>query len=123
MQITGINHVGFNAVGKHEETLEFYALFLGFKSIERTGAAKLVNGFWFGRKSPIIHIVTDPPIGVLEMPYGTHLSLFVNDIDAAVAEVKEMTDQHLHVGEGRDQTIWFRDPAGNTLEFQQDPLT
>lgn len=38
-------------------------------------------------------------------------------------EVKEMTDDHLHFGEGTNQIIWFKDPAGNTLELQQDPTS
>ncbi|HBM89467.1 MAG TPA: hypothetical protein DD437_13040 [Rhodobiaceae bacterium] len=57
------------------------------------------------------------------MPNNTHLSLFVDDIDAAVAEVKGKTDDHLHFGEGSNQIIWFKDPAGNTLELQQDPAS
>jgi hypothetical protein len=25
------------------------------------------------------------------------------------------------LGEGRDRIVWVTDPAGNTVEFQQDP--
>jgi len=57
------------------------------------------------------------------MPNNTHLSLFVDDIAAAVAEVKGKTDDHQHFGEGSNQIIWFKDPAGNTLELQQDPAS
>jgi len=123
MRITGFNHIGLNAAGKHDEIKEFYTSFLGLGDIEREGAATLVNGFWFGQDRPIVHVVTDPAEGGLEMPNNTHLSLFVEDIDAAVAEVKEMTDDHLHFGEGSNQIIWFKDPAGNTLELQQDPTS
>ena len=55
------------------------------------------------------------------MPNGSHLTLFVADINLAVAEVNARTDEHLHSGEGREKIIWLRDPAGNTVEFQQDP--
>lgn len=56
----------------------------------------------------------------LEMPNDSHLSLFAADIDEAVAEVKGRCDEVLHISEGNDQIIWFKDPAGNTIEFQQD---
>ncbi len=121
MRITGFNHVGLNAAGKHAEVGAFYTSFLGLNDIERAGAATLVNGYWFGKDHPFVHVVTDPAEGGLEMPNNTHLSLFVDDIDAAVAEVKELTEDHLHFGEGNSQIIWFKDPAGNTLELQQDP--
>jgi len=121
MRITGFNHVGLNADGKHDEVKAFYTSFLGLNNIEREGAATLVNGFWFGPKHPIVHVVTDPAEGGLEMPNNTHLSLFVENIDEAVAEVKERSDDILHFGEGNEQIIWFKDPAGNTIELQQDP--
>ena len=95
MQITGINHVGLNAHNKHTEALDFYTKLLCMSEMERTGAAKLVN--------------------------DTHLSLFVDNIDAAVSLVKSTTDDYLHIGEGKTQIIWFKNPAGNTLEFQQQP--
>lgn len=123
MRVTGFNHIGLNAAGKHDEVKEFYTSVLGLGNIEREGAATLVNGFWFGQDHPIVHVVTDPEEGDLAMPNNTHLSLFVEDIDAAVTEVKGMTDDHLHFGEGGNQIIWFKDPAGNTIELQQDPAS
>ena len=114
--------MGLNAAGKHAEVEEFYTSFLGLNNIERQGAAIMVNGFWFGIEKDLIHVVTDPAEGGLSMPGNTHVSLLVDDIDAAVAKVKKLTTDHLLVGEGSDQIIWFKDPVGNTLEFQQDPL-
>ena len=121
MKITRFNHVGLNAEGLHDETFKFYTEFLGLSDMERTGAAKLVNGFWVGNEMPLVHMVSDKAEGQLEKPNNTHVSLFVADIDEAVAKVKGRTDDFLHVGEGDTQIIWFKDPAGNTLEFQQDP--
>ncbi len=121
MQITRFNHVGLNAAGLHDETKSFYEDFLGLNNFERTGAAKFVNGFWSGSDVPIVHVVSDTPAEGLEMPTNTHVSLFVSNIDQAVDEVKARCDPILHVGEGDTQIIWFKDPAGNTLELQQDP--
>jgi len=120
MRITRFNHVGLNGNGMLDELKEFYSSFLGLKEFERTGVAKLVNGFWAGMDVPIVHMVTDPPANGLEMPNDTHLSFYVDNINEAVALVKTRHDAILHVGEGIDQIIWFKDPAGNTLEFQQD---
>jgi len=121
MQVTRINHVGLNGAANPDEVKDFYESFLGLKDFERSGAAKLVNGFWAGTDVPLVHVVTDVAEGGLAMPNGNHLSFFVADIDEAVAEVKARTEDHLHIGEERAQIIWFKDPAGNTIEFQQDP--
>ncbi len=121
MNITGFNHVGLNAVDKHDETLDFYTNFLGLQNIERSGAATRVNGFWAGNERPLVHVITDKAEGPLAMPNNTHLSLYVENIDEAVAEVKGRTDELLHIGEGKSQIIWFKDPAGNTVELQHDP--
>ena len=120
MRITRFNHVGLNGKGMLGELREFYRDFMGLDEFERGGTATMVNGFWSGRDEPIVHMITDPAEGVFEMPNDTHLSFYVAKIDEAVARVKEIYPQALHVGEGIDQIIWFNDPAGNTLEFQQD---
>lgn len=121
MKITGFNHIGLNAVDKHDETFNFYTEFLGLKDIERSGAATMVNGFWAGTERPLVHVITDKAEGSMAMPNNTHLSLYVDNIDEAVAEVKGYTEELLHVGKGASQIIWFKDPAGNTVELQQEP--
>lgn len=121
MKITGFNHIGLNAVDKHDETFDFYTKFLGLKDIERSGAATLVSGFWVGNERPLVHVITDKAEGPLAMPNNTHLSLYVENIGEAVAEVKNRTEEFFHVGEGKSQIIWFKDPAGNTVELQHDP--
>jgi len=121
MRITRFNHVGLNGEGMQEELREFYSGVLGLTEFERTGAATMVNGFWSGEKSPIVHMLTDPAEGAMAMPNGTHVSFYVDNIDEAIAQVKSTCKEVLHVGEGKGQIIWFKDPAGNTLELQQDP--
>lgn len=121
MKIIGFNHVGLNAAGKHQETHEFYTQFLGLNDIERTGAATLVNGFWAGNETPLVHVISDKAEGKFSMPNDTHLSLYVEDINETVSEVKAYTEDFVHIGEGSAQIIWFKDPAGNTIECQQDP--
>ena len=99
MHITRFNHVGLNGKGMLDELREFYRDFLGLDEFERVGAATTVNGLWSGRQEPIVHMVTDPAEGIFALPNNTHLSFYVDDIDDAVAQVKEKYPEALHVGE------------------------
>ena len=90
MRITRFNHVGLNGNGMLDELREFYRDFLGLDEFERAGAATMVNGFWSGREEPIVHMITDPAEGDFAMPNNTHLSFYVDDIDDAVAQIKEI---------------------------------
>jgi len=121
MRVTRFNHVGLNAAGHHHEVREFYLSFLGMHDFQRNAVAARVQGFWAGADWPSVHIVTEPAVGAAAYATGTHISLFVDDIDAAVVAVKARTSDILHVGEGATQILWFKDPAGNTVELQQDP--
>ena len=53
---------------------------------------------------------------------GHHYCVAVTDLDAAVAELEArgIELQRAVQGEGTVQ-IWIADPAGNTIELQQDP--
>ena len=121
IKVTGFNHIGLNAAGKHDETQAFYRDLLGMTEFESSGAATLVNGFWSGVDETFVHVISDPAEGKMALPNNTHLSLFVEDIATAVDEVKNLTDEFVHIGEGSGQIIWFKDPAGNTIELQQQP--
>ncbi len=121
MKVTGFNHIGLNAAGKHDETQAFYPDVLGMTEFERSGAATLVSGFWSGVDKTFVHVISDPAEGQMALPNNTHLSLFVEDIETAVEEVKNRTDEFVHFGNGSSQIIWFKDPAGNTIELQQQP--
>lgn len=121
MKVTGFNHIGLNAAGKHQQTQDFYRDVLGMREFPRSGAATLVNGFWSGVEETFVHVISDPAEGPMALPNNTHLSLYVEDIQVAVDEVKALTDQFVHFGEGSGQIVWFKDPAGNTIELQQQP--
>jgi catechol 2,3-dioxygenase-like lactoylglutathione lyase family enzyme len=121
MRITRLNHVGINATGHEQAVREFYLSFLGMHDMERNAVAARVKGFWAGTDWPIVHVVTEPAEGGPAMALGPHLSLFVDNIDEAIREVQARTTEVLLTGEGPTRIVWFRDPAGNTVELQQDP--
>ena len=43
------------------------------------------------------------------------------DLDQAVSELAAHGIEMRVLGEGRSRIVWISDPAGNTVEFQQDP--
>jgi catechol 2,3-dioxygenase-like lactoylglutathione lyase family enzyme len=43
------------------------------------------------------------------------------DLDETVAELDARGIEMRVLGEGRQRIVWVADPAGNTVEFQQDP--
>jgi hypothetical protein len=45
----------------------------------------------------------------------------VADLDEAVARLEAHGVEMRVLGEGRSRIVWVSDPAGNTVEFQQDP--
>lgn len=60
-------------------------------------------------------------------PTGPHFCLAVEDVEAAVAELEGLGIPYARARQPagpdwRDEVvqIWFTDPAGNTIELQQD---
>ena len=54
-------------------------------------------------------------------PTGPHVCFAVDDLDAAIAELEAGGIPYLRGAQGPVVQIWFADPAGNTVEIQQDP--
>ena len=44
----------------------------------------------------------------------------VTDLDAAIAELDQAGIPYVEGAQGTTVQIWFTDPAGNTIEIQQD---
>jgi hypothetical protein len=54
-------------------------------------------------------------------PTGPHFCVLVDDLDAAIRELDSRGIEHLRAARGDVVQIWITDPAGNTIELQQDP--
>jgi hypothetical protein len=80
-----------------------------------------VDGRWFTAGDGQVHLVDAPMAGEGIDPTGPHFCLGVDDLDAAVAELEERGIPYLRATQPVDVVqIWIVDPAGNTVELQQD---
>jgi catechol 2,3-dioxygenase-like lactoylglutathione lyase family enzyme len=126
MRITRINHVAINAHGVAEEAHRFYTELLGLKQIPiqlpgRPAIKSLGGGFWLEQNSVQQHIIALEAKGEPPTPTGPHVSWYVADLEEAIADLEAEGLSPVSMGEGVNRIIWVADPAGNTVEFQQDP--
>jgi catechol 2,3-dioxygenase-like lactoylglutathione lyase family enzyme len=118
MKVTRLNHAGINVLGKQDETLEFYREFLGIGTAERDEVASLVPGYWLQLANAQVHVIDAETDGTRNTwPMGPHLSYYVEDLEVAIGALQERGVEHLRF----KNVVWFKDPAGNTVEIQQDP--
>lgn len=127
MKITRFNHAAVNVHGVVEEARAFYLELLGLPEvpIQLPGRPPLPKGsvpaFWIQLRGCQLHAIGAPTKGELREPTGPHVSWYVEDLEQAVAELAGRGLELRVLGEGRDRIVWVADPAGNTVEFQQDP--
>ncbi len=122
MKITRLNHAALNIAGRGAETQAFYTEFLGIPTTPRPPAIdKMIGGCWLQMTNAQIHLIDAPLDGRPANPVGNHVSLFVDDIAAAEREVEAKGLAVVRMGDGMRRVIWFSDPAGHTVELQQDP--
>jgi catechol 2,3-dioxygenase-like lactoylglutathione lyase family enzyme len=127
MKITRINHAAVNIHGKVDEAREFYTGLLGLPEVPislpgRPPVPKgAVQAFWLELGGVQVHAIGAPMKGEPREPVGPHVSWYVADLDEAVADLAARALEMRVLGEGRNRIVWVSDPAGNTVEFQQDP--
>lgn len=128
LKVTRINHSAIGTRADVDAMRRFYVDVLGITTVERDIPAKLADlipGFWMQFPNGQVHVIQSGP-GASAIPgmtchhadpMGPHTAFFVADIEAAA--------QHLEASgiafDRFDRFIFTRDPAGNTVEFQQDP--
>lgn len=122
MKITRINHAAINVEGKWPETRDFYCEFLGIGTTPRPGSIDgLIGGCWLQLPNGQVHVIDAPYDGKPGNPVGPHVSYYVDDLAAAEQEVEARGLATVAMGEGANRILWLTDPAGNTVELQQDP--
>ncbi len=127
VKITRFNHAAVNVHGVVDEAREFYTKLLGLPEIEIAlpGRPPIPKGsipaLWVELGGCQVHVIGAPRKGELREPTGPHVSWYVADLDQAVAEIAARSIEMRVLGEGRHRIVWVADPAGNTVEFQQDP--
>lgn len=133
IKVTRINHSAINTKTATElaDMERFYVQVLGMRTVERDIPEKfrnMVPGFWLQFGNGQIHVIQHDPAGQPDSamkgfagtrndPRGPHTAYFVEDIEAA--------ERHLiaeKIAYDRfNNFIFTADPAGNLVEFQQDP--
>ena len=127
MKITRMNHVAYNVAGCGAEARAFYTRLLGLPEVPiafpgRPTVMGSDRGFWIEQAGVQMHLIGVEKTGELREPVNTHVSWFVDKLAVAIEELRgagiEMREMTGDVG----HIVWIADPAGNTIELQQDPL-
>ena len=121
MKVTRFHHVSVNAADAPlDEMVAFYRNVFGLGDKERPEIPG-VPGHWHRVGDQELHLVGAAGSGSAIDPTGNHFCVAVEDLDAAVAELDGLGIRYVRgvQGEGTVQ-IWIADPAGNTIELQQE---
>ena len=119
MRVTRVGHVSVNVEGSLDETRRFYADVLGLGDVPRPDIPG-VAGHWHGIEDVELHLVDAPAAGRGIDPTGPHFCVYVDDLDGAIRELDDRGIPHVDGAQGEVIQIWITDPAGNTVELQQE---
>jgi glyoxylase I family protein len=122
MRVTRFQHVSINTNGQPlDDVVDFYRDVLGLGDRDRPDIPG-VPGHWHEVGGQELHVVVAPPGNGVIDPTGPHYCVLVEDLDATIAELDARGIEYLRAVQGAGTVqIWIVDPAGNTLELQQDP--
>jgi len=121
VKVTRFHHVSVNSNGTPiGELADFYREVLGLGDKPRPEIPG-VPGHWHVVGDQELHLVGAPPQGTPIDSTGHHYCVAVADLDGAVAELEERGIEYQRAVQGKGTVqIWIRDPAGNTIELQQE---
>jgi catechol 2,3-dioxygenase-like lactoylglutathione lyase family enzyme len=121
MKITRFHHVSANCDhAPLDEMVTFYSDLFGLAPKDRPEIPG-VPGHWFGVSDLELHVVGAPPRGTPIDSTGNHYCVAVEDLDTAIAELEDRQIPYERAVQGAGTVqIWINDPAGNTIELQQD---
>ena len=119
MKVTRVLHVSVNAHRALDETRSFYQDLFGLDSKSRPEIPG-IGGHWFALGESELHLVDAPAGAEAIRPAGNHYCVAVDDLDAAIADLERAGIAYQRGAQGEVVQIWLADPAGNTIELQQD---
>jgi catechol 2,3-dioxygenase-like lactoylglutathione lyase family enzyme len=121
MKVTRFHHVSVNCHGAAlDDMVAFYGGLLGLDDVPRPEIPG-VGGHWHAVGDQQLHVVAAPPRGTPIDATGNHYCVAVADLDAAVAELEARGIPYQRGLQGESVVqIWINDPAGNTIELQQE---
>lgn len=120
MKVTRFHHVSINTNGASlDDVATFYREVLGLGDKARPDIPG-IPGHWHVVGDQELHLVGAPPRGTPIDSTGHHYCVAVDDLDAAVAELEDRGIEYQRAVQGAGTVqIWISDPAGNTIELQQ----
>jgi catechol 2,3-dioxygenase-like lactoylglutathione lyase family enzyme len=121
VKVTRFHHVSVNTTGASlEDMVAFYGNVFGLSALDRPDIPG-VPGHWNAVGDQELHLVGAPPAGAEIDPTGNHFCVAVDDLDAAIAELEAQGIAYRRGVQGAGTVqIWIADPAGNTIELQQE---
>jgi catechol 2,3-dioxygenase-like lactoylglutathione lyase family enzyme len=121
VKVTRFHHVSVNTGGTSlDDVAAFYREVLGLSDKARPDIPG-VPGHWHVVGDQELHLVGAPPRGTPIDSTGHHYCVAVDDLDAAVAELEDRGIEYQRAVQGAGTVqIWISDPAGNTIELQQE---
>ena len=119
MKVTRVAHVSVNVEAHLDDTRAFYRDVLGLGDVPRPDIAR-VAGHWHSLGGAELHLVDAPHAGHGIDPTGPHFCVFVEDLDAAIRELDARGIEQYRTAQGTVAQIFIVDPAGNTIELQQE---
>jgi catechol 2,3-dioxygenase-like lactoylglutathione lyase family enzyme len=124
MKVTRFHHVSVNTNDTPlDQMVEFYRDVLGLGDEPRPEIAG-IPGHWHVVGDQQLHLVGAPPSGNAIDTTGHHYCVAVDDLAAAIAELEERGIEYVRALQGENTVqIWIADPAGNTIELQQETRT
>ncbi len=118
MKVTRVAHVSINVESALADTRRFYREVLGLE--DRPRPEMRVAGHWLGLGEAELHLVDAPCTGSGIDPTGPHFCVYVEDLGAAIDELEERGVEYVRGAQGDVVQIWVVDPAGSTVELQQE---
>jgi catechol 2,3-dioxygenase-like lactoylglutathione lyase family enzyme len=121
MKVVRFHHVSVNTAGTPlPEVVSFYRNVLGLADQARPDIPG-VPGHWLTVADQELHLVGASPCGTAIDPIGNHYCIGVDDLDAAVGELEALGIEYVREANSAGTVqVWITDPAGNTVELQQD---
>lgn len=124
MKVTRFHHVSVNTNDVPLDAMvDFYRDVLGLGDEDRPDIPG-VDGHWHTVGDLQLHLVGAPPSGKSIDTTGHHYCVAVEDLDEAIAELDTRGITYVRGVQGESNVqIWIADPAGNTIELQQENRT
>lgn len=121
MKVTRFHNASVNTDGASlEDMVGSYRDVLGLEDQSRPEIPG-IPGHWHVVGDQELHLsVTPSTMGGID-PTGNHFCVAVDDLGGAIAELEARGIEHVRAVRGeRNVQIWIADPAGNTIELQQE---